>query len=712
MQPTNLFEYYKSQGKKLPSLEERRLIAQEAGISDYAGTASQNSQLLSFLSGSGSSSPLINTDGQINLNNVSDITPVPIPQIQPTTAEKVSPAQFVSVVGETQNPDGSYTVSYSDGVKDNRRYVKNADGSYSSIPANESPEDSLLRNKASLESEIDTLTKKIYGSNNSRNASLEGAGVFEDMRTLTNLKNQLGELSDRELAIPLEARQALRGRGATKTEFTQTTTPDLERNALATLTASRRAESLSNVINTNTNIINSAFDAQEKADLFLFTQKKDQLAKIESAYSSIMTAKQAELLEQRKFENDVALLDAKMFSELKKTAIESLPKSLFADPNFSASVANMSLDQIYGLTGLYGGTASFSQLTPEQAAMTLTPQQFGQYESYKKMTAEQKKVLDTETAQANQAANIADMVQKLLNDTEGLSNSVGFGLGKKDLSFFGLGNETDQFRAQAVQLMRVMGNQALADLRASGVTPGSVTESEWKRFDQIGSLLGQWSVDADGNPSGKFKVKEETFKNALKDMQDSSMKLYLIKNLGEEAYGAQNIANLSYDSVVDMYNDLKTNQQNSVLYQQKQSLTPNQTSFGNVSADPNKFGEAIAIQESGKNYNAVGPTVKTGMYAGQQALGKYQIMPGNIGPWSKEVLGYEITPQQFKSSPELQDALAIGKFQQLLAKHSPADAAAIWFSGRPLSGNSSSDVTGTNVPTYVRNVLNNLASLS
>jgi hypothetical protein len=50
MQPTNLYEYYKSQGQNLPSIADRTSVAKEAGITEpYSGTAQQNTQLLSYL---------------------------------------------------------------------------------------------------------------------------------------------------------------------------------------------------------------------------------------------------------------------------------------------------------------------------------------------------------------------------------------------------------------------------------------------------------------------------------------------------------------------------------------------------------------------------------------------------------------------------------------------------------------------------------------
>jgi hypothetical protein len=55
---TNLYEYYASQGKTLPSLTERQSIAQQAGISGYAGTADQNTQLLAHLQKTAPATPV------------------------------------------------------------------------------------------------------------------------------------------------------------------------------------------------------------------------------------------------------------------------------------------------------------------------------------------------------------------------------------------------------------------------------------------------------------------------------------------------------------------------------------------------------------------------------------------------------------------------------------------------------------------------------
>lgn len=118
-----------------------------------------------------------------------------------------------------------------------------------------------------------------------------------------------------------------------------------------------------------------------------------------------------------------------------------------------------------------------------------------------------------------------------------------------------------------------------------------------------------------------------------------------------------------------------------------------------------KIKEAIGKHESSGNYKARGPVVKKGRYKGESALGKYQVMPGNLKQWSKEAIGREVSEDEFLNSPELQDKIVEHRLTQMSKQYDdPKDLASVWFSGRPLSGNSSSD-GNQNVPDYVKSVM-------
>lgn len=116
-------------------------------------------------------------------------------------------------------------------------------------------------------------------------------------------------------------------------------------------------------------------------------------------------------------------------------------------------------------------------------------------------------------------------------------------------------------------------------------------------------------------------------------------------------------------------------------------------------AQPSPYAGAISSIESGGNYRAIGP--ETGTMG--RALGKYQVMSANVGPWSKEVLGREVTPQEFLQNPQLQDAIFNGKFGQYVEKYGPDGAARAWFAGeRGMKNPNARDAFGTTVDEYSR----------
>jgi hypothetical protein len=122
------------------------------------------------------------------------------------------------------------------------------------------------------------------------------------------------------------------------------------------------------------------------------------------------------------------------------------------------------------------------------------------------------------------------------------------------------------------------------------------------------------------------------------------------------------------------------------VYDADAVLMPNSTAHGPAIA-------GIETPGSKDPYAAIGPATRTGA----RAYGKYQVMDFNIGPWTKEVLGRELTPDQFRASPDAQEAVFNQKFGQ--GAKSPQDAASMWFTGRPAAeGASSRAVTPAGVP--------------
>jgi len=118
------------------------------------------------------------------------------------------------------------------------------------------------------------------------------------------------------------------------------------------------------------------------------------------------------------------------------------------------------------------------------------------------------------------------------------------------------------------------------------------------------------------------------------------------------------------------------------------------------SAQAESWRNAIAAVESrgSGDYNARGPVMVSGTYAGDRAYGRYQIMGRNISAWSKRHLGREVSIEEFMANPSIQDAIFNAEFGSYVQRYgNPQDAASVWFTGRPLSeGGNRSDgfITG------------------
>ena len=92
---------------------------------------------------------------------------------------------------------------------------------------------------------------------------------------------------------------------------------------------------------------------------------------------------------------------------------------------------------------------------------------------------------------------------------------------------------------------------------------------------------------------------------------------------------------------------------------------------------------AIKHVESRGRYDAIGPTTRSG----DRAYGAYQVMGNNIPSWTKELLGYSVSTQQFLRDNALQDRVAFQQMSKSFEKFSGSwqDVASVWFSGQPLA---------------------------
>ncbi len=95
---------------------------------------------------------------------------------------------------------------------------------------------------------------------------------------------------------------------------------------------------------------------------------------------------------------------------------------------------------------------------------------------------------------------------------------------------------------------------------------------------------------------------------------------------------------------------------------------------------------------------------------GQRALGKYQVMEGNVPGWTKDAFGKSMTPEEFLANPDAQEAVFLHRFGGYVQKYgNPQDAASAWFTGGPLAyGADKADKFGTTGNSYVAKFNRNL----
>lgn len=114
-----------------------------------------------------------------------------------------------------------------------------------------------------------------------------------------------------------------------------------------------------------------------------------------------------------------------------------------------------------------------------------------------------------------------------------------------------------------------------------------------------------------------------------------------------------------------------------------------------------QFFSAIAEQESGGRYNAVGVWV-----GGDRAYGKYQVMGANIPSWTAKYFGKRLTPNQFLNNPSAQEAVAKGVLKSYYNKYGARGAASAWYSGNPsLSESTRAQPGGPSIKGYVDSVI-------
>lgn len=235
----------------------------------------------------------------------------------------------------------------------------------------------------------------------------------------------------------------------------------------------------------------------------------------------------------------------------------------------------------------------------------------------------------------------------------------------------------------------------------------------YAQSDYRNKLFGASLTPGEQSSADKFLISEkETIQGALNKIQQG--KNYfgsMYKNYPFKGYGVNPLQDFSIQDdakpvkPVGTYNGQEYWQYSDGTIGLKASGTAGSPKVSSVDDAMRRIARNESDGSGG--YQALGPVLKTGDYKGQRAIGKYQVMEGNIPAWTKEAFGKAYTPQQFYHSPQMQDALAKFKLQQYYKKHGNwADAASTWFSGGKLADNrNKKDILGTSTSQYVNKFL-------
>jgi hypothetical protein len=168
-------------------------------------------------------------------------------------------------------------------------------------------------------------------------------------------------------------------------------------------------------------------------------------------------------------------------------------------------------------------------------------------------------------------------------------------------------------------------------------------------------------------------------------------------------------------SQTDAINQGSANEQQ--MYASQPQQTTGATGVSQYTGKPGNnyasFKNAIGLQESGNSYGSVN--------SGSGAMGKYQIMPSNLGGkgsgWDYEALGYDVTPAQFMASPQIQEKIANKQLQGYYNQYGPAGAAVAWYAGPNAAATyAAGQAAGTNgqaggnpsVSSYIQQVLSKM----
>lgn len=562
-----------------------------------------------------------------------------------------------------------------------------------------------LKDTAQIEKDVNYYADKVYNSSYEKENLNDKYGVNKEI-------DKLQGYQDAQTIIPIEVRDHLTGKGATMYEFDAEKAPMLRNASLAILAQTRKVDSL-------TRAINSKIDADYKANLFMYEKKQNDLDNFLKYNSSVITAQEKTKLEQRKYENELKKTLLKTDADQRKTYIKQILEK--GSQKTGDELMSMSTAELLGeaVRNSNSGSLLFDKYNTYQEAYVAGGDKFA------KAWENNSKIVGAKNATYAKASFISKTIDDLLDNEDGLGRNVGATkLQRLKLNPFNIG-DGNMFKTDLQSLYSQLTLQTLSDLKATGASMGALNAKEGGWLENANTRLG-FITETDDEDNKKVvgsRLPEKVFKKRLRQLQMYSKKIRIAKELGETRYDESGLIDVEDPDVIDAYYDALSNADSFKQTEEDNtiaSLFKAKTAYADEPNVVENLFKAISEKESNGNYNARGATIKSGMYKGQRAMGKYQVMPGNLstagqgGNWDIQALGRPVTEEEYMANPDIQDAIAKKQIEKAWNKYGTIeDVASVWFSGGSYAKNKSKkdNTINLSVEKYVndfKNIFNNI----
>lgn len=377
MNPTNLYDYYTGQGKSLPSVNARKSLAAEAGISgNYTGTAEQNVQLLSYLNKKGAGG-----------TSAAEVTPSPTYVPPSTVVNNTTPT---TVLDLTSNVSGLQKQQEAYLAKKQAQYDKDQIAK----EAAQKEADKAMADKTTYQEGRSTSSEILAEQNKKYQIDPQYEQITAMLPEITALRDQLNKLNEDEATAVENLSGQGRGipmgvLGAQEAKIVRTYA--IRENAVSAQLSAKSAtmENLRGNITLANQLVTQAvnsyvYDTEQKVQDYkdLYTYNKDIIANLDKEQKDILD-------EQYKAVTD----------ELATKRDEQLKVAQLALDNGLEYVPGDSIDTITRKIAIAGGSIQYKQAQSEilknksasvsSFATTYTPDLLAGFQKFPDASAEE-----------------------------------------------------------------------------------------------------------------------------------------------------------------------------------------------------------------------------------------------------------------------------------------------------------------------------------